>query len=98
VWEDRDRPRLDGVPFKILYKEEKNGLVFPFSLLEIEKVVKESDGNKSLGPDGFNFAFIKEFWYLMKEFCFEGLPPYISFGIPLQSYLKAVGGTSCYGV
>jgi len=29
--------------------------------------VKESDGNKSPGPDGFNFAFIKDFWYLMKD-------------------------------
>jgi len=30
-------------------------------------VVKENDGNKSLGSDGFNFAFIKEFWYLLKN-------------------------------
>lgn len=26
-----------------------------------------SDGNKSPGPGGFNFAFFKEFWYLMKH-------------------------------
>jgi len=30
-------------------------------------VVKKSDGNKSLGPDGFNFAFLKDFWYLVKH-------------------------------
>jgi hypothetical protein len=47
--------------------EEKNGLVLPFSLIKIEKVLKESDGNKSPEPNGFNFAFIKEFWYLMKD-------------------------------
>jgi hypothetical protein len=41
--------------------------VLPFSLEEIELVVKESDGNKSPGPDGFNFAFIKQFWYLIKH-------------------------------
>jgi hypothetical protein len=35
--------------------------------LEIEAVVKESDGNKSPGPDGFNFGFVKEFWYLIKD-------------------------------
>ncbi|MCH84888.1 LINE-1 reverse transcriptase like, partial [Trifolium medium] len=29
-------------------------------------VVKESDGNKSPGPDGFNFAFLKAFWELIK--------------------------------
>ncbi|MCH80954.1 LINE-1 reverse transcriptase like, partial [Trifolium medium] len=33
---------------------------------EITAVVKECDGSKSPGPDGFNFAFIKEFWDLLK--------------------------------
>ena len=123
--EDRDRPRMNGFPFKRLSEEVKNGLVLPFSLIEIEKVVKESDGNKSPEPDGFNFVFTKDFWYLMKDgerimfdqfygnsvlprslfysqsrwnFCIEGLPHYISFGMPLQAYLKGVGGTFCYGV
>jgi hypothetical protein len=35
-------------------------------LEEIEEVVKQSDGNKSPGPDGFNFAFVKKFWELLK--------------------------------
>jgi len=65
--EDRDRPRMNEVPFKRLSEEVKNGLVLPFSLIEIEKVMKESDGNKSPEPDGFNFVFTKEFWYLMKD-------------------------------
>lgn len=39
----------------------------PFSLLKMEAVVRDSDGNKSPGPNGFNFAFIKEFWYLIKD-------------------------------
>jgi hypothetical protein len=29
-------------------------------------VVCGCDGSKSPGPDGFNFAFIKEFWDLLK--------------------------------
>jgi len=29
--------------------------------------VRDSDGNKSLVSDDFNFAFIKEFWYLLKD-------------------------------
>ncbi|MCI39552.1 transposon TX1 putative protein, partial [Trifolium medium] len=33
---------------------------------EIEDVVKESDGNKIPGPDGFNFAFVKKFWEMLK--------------------------------
>jgi hypothetical protein len=36
-------------------------------LEEIEEVVKECDGNKSPGPDGFNFNFVKSFWSLMKD-------------------------------
>ncbi|MCI27533.1 LINE-1 reverse transcriptase like, partial [Trifolium medium] len=33
---------------------------------EIEAIVKECDGNKSPGPDGFNFAFVKAMWILLK--------------------------------
>ena len=51
----------------MLSEEENRALIAPFSLAEIEVVVKESDGNKSLGPDGFNFTFFKEFWYLLKH-------------------------------
>jgi hypothetical protein len=35
-------------------------------LEEIEVVVKDSDGNKSPGPDGFNFTFVKAVWSLIK--------------------------------
>ncbi|PNX96817.1 ATP-dependent RNA helicase DHX36-like protein, partial [Trifolium pratense] len=52
------RPNLDGIPFPSLSLEENQDLTAPFSLEEIHLVVRESDGNKSPGPDGFNFAFI----------------------------------------
>jgi hypothetical protein len=42
-------------------------LIIPFALEEIEEVVTECDGNKSPGPDGFNFNFVKSFWYLLKN-------------------------------
>jgi len=61
-----DQPKLDGVNFARLEEVENILMVAPFSLLEIEAVVLKSEGNKSLGPDGFNFAFIKAFWYLLK--------------------------------
>jgi hypothetical protein len=50
-----------------LIEEEKVGLELPFSLEEIEGVVMECDGNKSPGPDGFNFNFVKSFWGLLKH-------------------------------
>jgi len=56
-----ERPRLDGVNFGMLSEEENRNLIAPFSMEKIERVVKESNGNKSPGPNGFNFAFIKEF-------------------------------------
>jgi len=62
-----ERPQLDEVNFVTLSDVDNNFLVAPFTMLEIETAVKESDGNKSPGPDGFNFAFIKEFWYILKD-------------------------------
>jgi hypothetical protein len=38
----------------------------PFSLEEIYDVVKDCDGNKCPGPDGFNFAFVKNCWDIIK--------------------------------
>jgi len=42
------------------------GLVAPLTLEEIEGVVRDSDGDKSPGLEGFNFDFVKKFWYLLK--------------------------------
>jgi hypothetical protein len=60
------RPRLDGVVFPRVSDEENDMLVAPFRLEEIEDVVLNSDGNKSPGPNGFNFAFVKTFWSMLK--------------------------------
>ncbi|KAK2372487.1 hypothetical protein QL285_073613 [Trifolium repens] len=61
------RPNLDGVVFSMLSEDVNTTLVAPFSLLEIEEAVRDCDGSKCPGPDGFNLAFIKEFWDLMKH-------------------------------
>lgn len=62
-----EHPRLDGVLFARLSGGQNEALVRSFTLMEIEAIVMASDGNKSSGPDGFNFPFIKEFWYLLKN-------------------------------
>jgi len=41
--------------------------VAPFTLDEIDEVLADCDGDKSPGPDGFKFAFVKIFWYLADE-------------------------------
>ncbi|CAJ2635167.1 unnamed protein product [Trifolium pratense] len=62
----KPRPRLEGVAFPMLSEADNLDLTSPFTLEEIELVVRLSDGNKSPGPDGFNFAFVKKFWELLK--------------------------------
>ena len=57
-----DLPTLDGVLFSSLSEEDAGGLTIPFSDDEVKRVVLESDGNKSPGPDGFNFSFFKRLW------------------------------------
>jgi hypothetical protein len=65
--DDWNRPNLDGINFPMLSEEDNMQLLAPFSMEEIEGAVMDSDGTKCPGPDGFNFAFIKAFWDLMKH-------------------------------
>lgn len=58
---------LDVVNFEKLSDEENGFLVAPFSMVEIESVVRDSNGNKSTGSDGYNFVFVKECLYLIKD-------------------------------
>lgn len=59
-------PRLDGITFSIFLPTESASLSRPFSLEEIDVVVANCYGNKSLGPDVFNFAFTKTLWDMMR--------------------------------
>jgi hypothetical protein len=61
------RPSLDGIAFPSLSVEASASLTLPFTLEEIEAVVMECDGNKSSGPDGYNFNFVKSFCSLLKN-------------------------------
>jgi hypothetical protein len=55
------RPTLDGIVFPLVSQQNNQRLVAQFSLEELDAVERESDGNKSPGPDGFNFNFLKAF-------------------------------------
>jgi hypothetical protein len=64
---EKVRPTLDGVDLS-MFSDDCNSLLTATSTIEeIEEVVKDCEGSKCPGPDGFNFAFIKEFWDLMKH-------------------------------
>jgi len=62
-----ERPSVDNLNFRSLSVSEGVGLIKPFSLQEIKEVVWDYDNNKSPGPYGINFGFIKEFWLDMKD-------------------------------
>ncbi|WJX28141.1 hypothetical protein P8452_16895 [Trifolium repens] len=61
------RPSLGGIVFPRLARDKADKLTDIFSLEEISEVVMGCDGSKCPGPDGFNFAFIKHFWDLLKN-------------------------------
>jgi len=44
-----------------IFEEENVALTATISLEEMEMMVKESDGNKSPSPDGFNLILLKNF-------------------------------------
>ncbi|GAU44056.1 hypothetical protein TSUD_399540 [Trifolium subterraneum] len=62
-----NRPTLDGIEFQGVDPIEVATLTAPFTITEIEEVVMSSDGDKSPGPDAFNFAFLKSYWGLLKD-------------------------------
>lgn len=67
VWE---RPTLEGVDFNQISEEEGNMLTTEFTIKEIDAAVQNCNSNKSPGPNGYNFAFIKKFWHLFRaNFC-----------------------------
>jgi hypothetical protein len=64
TWE---RPTLDGVEFQQLSYGEVMALEASFGVQEVADVIELSNGNKSPGPDGFNFSFFKKFWGLLEK-------------------------------
>ncbi|MCH90385.1 LINE-1 reverse transcriptase like, partial [Trifolium medium] len=46
---------------------QREGLELAFLEREVSDVIVDSDGNKSPGPNGFNFNFFKKFWDILKR-------------------------------
>lgn len=52
---------LEGTPFRSISDEDNLALTQTFNLEEIRTAVWECEGDKSPGPDGYNFHFTKSF-------------------------------------
>ena len=63
---EKDRPTLDGVAFKTIDNQQNDTLVRCFQEEEIRKAVWDCGSEKSPGPDGLTFKFIKQFWNIIK--------------------------------
>ena len=62
---DKERPTLEGTSFETISQSQNEFLMQPFDEKEIRDAVWDCGSQKSPGPDGLNFNFIKQFWDLM---------------------------------
>ncbi|KAK3225737.1 hypothetical protein Dsin_005599 [Dipteronia sinensis] len=63
----RNKPKLRAIDLKKLEKAESVALENEFSSEEVWMALRDYDGNKAPGPDGFNLNFIKQNWVSIKE-------------------------------
>ncbi|PNY13834.1 cysteine-rich receptor-like protein kinase [Trifolium pratense] len=59
---NNDRPGIDNLQFQSLSSSEAYELEKPFTEEEVKQSVWDCESFKSLGPDGVNFGFVKDFW------------------------------------
>ncbi|KAK3224332.1 hypothetical protein Dsin_011357 [Dipteronia sinensis] len=75
-----DRPRLEGIEFGQISDYSRKFFEEVFTVEEVREVLKECDGNKAPGPDGFKVNFIKkirkdiegDFMDFMQEYNLDG--------------------------
>lgn len=65
--EHPNQPTFNGLAFRQISPHQSSSLIAPFSKKEIDEAVASCNAQKSPGPDGFNFSFIKSAWDIIKE-------------------------------
>ncbi|XP_076942499.1 uncharacterized protein LOC143612391 [Bidens hawaiensis] len=68
---------------KFLSPDDNDFLVSEVTMLEVKLAVWGCGSDKSPGPDGFSFAFIKKFWDIMKADFFEAVQQFF-WKLPFQ--------------
>lgn len=61
------RSTLERVPFKSITQEEDLEVERLFDEAKVKEAMCECGGDKSLGPNGLNFKFVKTFWNVLKK-------------------------------
>ncbi|GKV32867.1 hypothetical protein SLEP1_g41432 [Rubroshorea leprosula] len=83
------RPKVDGISFKQITKEDNELLTAGFSKQEIKEAIWNCDSSKAPGPDGFNFRFIKIMWEVKK-------PDVVGFVQEFQEHGRLIKGSNAY--
>ncbi|XP_030939916.1 uncharacterized protein LOC115964808 [Quercus lobata] len=60
------RPTIDGLEFACLDEIERSMLEREFEKEEIIETLKDAEGDKALGPDGFTMAFFQKCWSVLE--------------------------------
>ena len=60
------RPMLDGLNFNVIQGEDASWLERPFEEDEVTLMVRNMNGDKSPGPDGFPMSFFQVCWEVVK--------------------------------
>ena len=60
------RPILDDVDFSSILVEDASWLNRSFEEEEVFGVIKDFNGDKAPGPDGFSMAFFQSCWHVLK--------------------------------
>jgi len=50
-----------------IHQEDNEFLTRPFTLDELDMVIRDMKNNTSLGPDGYSVEFYKAFWHLIRD-------------------------------
>ena len=58
---------MDGICFQTIGSQQNDILVERFQEDEVKRAVWMCGSDKSPGPDGLNFKFIKQFWHTIKS-------------------------------
>ncbi|KAK3225731.1 hypothetical protein Dsin_005593 [Dipteronia sinensis] len=74
------RPKLKALDLKKLEQADSLALEVDFYPEEVWLALRDCDGNKAPGPDGFNLNFIKENWDVIKEDFMDFLKEFYSDG------------------
>jgi len=61
------RPRVDGISFSSIDADECLWLERGFEEQEVWEVVREMNGDKAPGPDGFSMVFFQQCWGVLKK-------------------------------